>query len=262
MSTPLKSLQKVFEEKKESLLSIFFTAGFPKKDSTTEICLALNEAGVDFIEVGFPFSDPIADGLTIQQSSEKAIKNGMNLSVLFSQLKEIKPKLSLPVLLMGYLNPVMQFGMERFLDECVESGVSALILPDLPLIEYKNVWSKELSKRGLGLVFLVTPQTTEERIREIDELSTSFIYAVSSQAVTGAAGNQDIQSSQDAYFKRLKDLNLNSPVIVGFGIHDKKSFERASLSTRGAIIGSAFLRAIENAENVKKATLDFVRGIR
>ncbi len=256
------SLQEVIRKKETPLLSIFFTAGFPKPESTAEIYLALQDSGVDFVEIGFPFSDPIADGSTIQKTSEQAIKNGMNLEVLFSELRSIKDQISMPIILMGYLNPVLAYGVERFISDCKEVGVQGLILPDLPIDEYDAEWKENLEANGISLIFLVTPQTGDERIREIDKRSTAFIYAVSSQAVTGGSSTASLKSVQESYFMRLKNLNLSHPVIAGFGIHDRESFEFATRYLDGAIIGSAFLRAIENTEDMKSTIREFIKALK
>ncbi len=236
----------------DKILSIFLTAGFPKLNSLMQNCIELQQAGVKMIEIGFPFSDPIADGETIQKSSEVAIKNGMNLGVLFNQLSEYRYKVSIPTLLMGYLNPVVQYGVDRFLDDAKRVGIDGLIIPDLPMYEFKNVWKEKLAERNISFVFLITPQTSEERIREIDEMSTSFIYAVSSQAVTG--GENSVENKDNTkvtnFYKYLNDLNLKHPIIIGFGISDKSSFQQATEFAKGAIIGSAFIRAIDKGEKV------------
>jgi tryptophan synthase alpha chain len=258
----IEKLRSLFRDRKEPLLSIFFTAGFPSLESTTEAYLSLKEAGVHFVEIGFPFSDPIADGSTIQQSSERAIKNGMNLEVLFGQLREIKDQITMPVILMGYLNPVLRYGKERFIDTCEEIGVSGLILPDLPVYEYLSEWKESLDEKGISLIFLVTPQTTEDRIRKIDEISNTFIYAVSSQAVTGGSSSTVSSHEQEAYFKKLADLRLNTPVMVGFGIHDKASFDSATKYLDGAIIGSAFLRNIEDGREIDLQVKKFIQAVK
>jgi tryptophan synthase alpha chain len=255
------SLQEVVQNKETPLCSIFFTAGYPKLESTPDIYLALQEAGVDFVEIGFPFSDPIADGSTIQKTSEQAIRNGMNLEVLFSQLRGIREQISMPIILMGYLNPVLRYGIERFVSDCSDAGVQGLILPDLPLSEYERDWKDLLSEKGISAVFLVTPQTSEERIREIDALSTSFIYAVSSQAVTGGTADSSSREFQEAYFKRLAGMKLLHPVVVGFGIHDKDSFDFASKHLQGGIIGSEFLRVIGTAADLESTIQSFITKI-
>ncbi len=255
------NLSRVFAGDKK-LLSVFTTAGFPVLRSIKPVVSALEGSGVDFIELGFPFSDPVADGATIQHTSEIAIKNGMNLKALFEQLAECRKEISLPIILMGYLNPIIQFGMDEFFKACTKCGVDGVIIPDLPLAEYKLVWKAELEKRNLSFVFLVTPQTSDERIRELDSESDSFIYAVSSQAVTGGEASGS-QASPEEYYKRLLALDLKHPVVVGFGISDKASFDLATKYHRGAIIGSAFLRALgEDKEGIEARVSAFIQTVK
>jgi len=239
------------------LLSIFLTAGYPELESTEPLLQALNEEGVDFIELGFPFSDPIADGSTIQESSEQALKNGMHLELLFNQISKVSEKLKAPLLLMGYLNPVLRYGKEKFLARCEECGVSGLILPDLPFSVYKREWKEELEKRNIGIVFLVTPSTAEERIREIDAENPLFIYAVSSYSLTGSSITEQVEG----YLGRLKSMSLTSPLVVGFGIRDKESFLTVTKYARGAIIGSAFLSSLSGEQDAVAAARMFVRKV-
>jgi tryptophan synthase alpha chain len=258
-------LKEIFTNNSKPKLSIFYTAGFPELKNTESLYLSLQESEVDFVEIGFPFSDPIADGSTIQKTSEIAIKNGMSLEVLFSQLRNFKDKINMPIILMGYLNPVVRYGVERFISDCKSVNVSGLILPDLPMYEYENTWKEKLEANDISLIFLITPQTEEDRIKEIDNLTTSFIYAVSSNAVTGdISSNLDLKEKQETFYKKLKSLNLKNPVIVGFGIKDKESFELASKHLSGAIIGSEFLRRIENVSdsNLDTVVKEFVLGVR
>jgi tryptophan synthase alpha chain len=254
-----QKFKEIFSTEKK-LLSVFTTAGYPTLNSTKVVVQALDASGVDFIELGFPFSDPVADGETIQKTNTVSIEEGMTLKVLFEQLKDFRKTVSMPIVLMGYLNPIVQFGLKNFLDACFENNIDGLIIPDLPLSEYKKEWEAELVKRNISFVFLVTPQTSDERIREIDGLSDSFIYAVSSQAVTGGAVNAS--SSPEQYYQRLDELNLNHPVIVGFGISDKESFNLATKYHKGAIIGSAFLRAIGERGELKNKVQDYISSIR
>lgn len=234
--------QKLQENKK--LLSIYFTAGFPNLNDTATIIKELEKSGVDMIEIGLPFSDPLADGPTIQESSTIAIENGMTTKVLFEQLKDIRKNVQIPLLIMGYFNPIMQFGVENFCKKCAEIGIDGLIIPDLPLEIYKNEYQSVFEKYNLKNIFLITPQTTNERIQEIDELSDCFIYMVSSAAVTGSQSGFGIE--QTKYFKRIHDLKLKNPQIIGFGIKDKKTFEQATEYQKGAIIGSAFITFLKN----------------
>lgn len=233
--------QKLQEDRK--LLSIYFTAGFPKLNDTTTIIEELEKSGVDMIEIGLPFSDPLADGPTIQESSTIAIENGMTTKVLFEQLKDIRKSVQIPLLIMGYFNPIMQFGVEKFCQKCAETGIDGLIIPDLPLEIYKSEYQSIFEKYNLKNIFLITPQTSESRIREIDELSDSFIYMVSSAAVTGSQSG--FGNEQTDYFKRIQDLKLKNSQIVGFGIKDKKTFEQATEYQKGAIIGSAFIKYLD-----------------
>lgn len=240
------------------LLSIYFTAGFPKLNDTTVIIEALEKAGVDMIEIGLPFSDPLADGPTIQYSSELALKNGMNTQVLFEQLKNIRDTVKIPLLIMGYFNPILQYGVEPFCKKCSEVGIDGLIIPDLPLAVYESEYAAIFEKYGLENIFLITPQTTENRIREIDGKSKGFIYMVSSAGTTGSTSGFGEEQLQ--YFKRIQALKLKTPQIVGFGIKDKETFSRATAYTSGAIIGSAFIHFLEK-EGVEKIT-GFVSEIR
>ena len=246
--------QKLQEDKK--LLSIYFTAGFPDLNDTITIIKELEKSGVDMIEIGLPFSDPLADGPTIQESSTIAIENGMTTKLLFEQLKDIRKSVQIPLLIMGYFNPIMQFGIEKFCQKCAEIGIDGLIIPDLPLEIYKSEYESIFEKYNLKNIFLITPQTSEIRIREIDELSDSFIYMVSSASVTGSQSG--FGNEQTEYFKRIHDLKLKNPQIVGFGIKDKETFEQATEYQKGAIIGSAFVKYLKYSDThtIKKFILD------
>lgn len=234
--------QKVQENKK--LLSIYFTAGYPNLNDTVSIIQELEKSGVDMIEIGLPFSDPLADGPTIQESSTQAIENGMTTKLLFEQLKDIRKTVEIPLIIMGYFNPMMQFGVEKFCQQCNEVGIDGLIIPDLPLEEYLSEYQTIFEKYNLKNVFLITPQTTNERILQIDSVSDSFIYMVSSAAVTGSQSG--FGTEQMNYFERISNLNLKNPQIIGFGINNKKTFEQATSYQKGAIIGSAFIKFITN----------------
>ncbi len=233
-------VNKLNENKK--LLSIYFTAGYPEPDSTVPILENLERSGVDMVEIGLPFSDPLADGPTIQQSSTQALKNGMTTKKLFAQLENIREKVSIPLLLMGYFNPILQFGVEEFCKKCAETGIDGLIIPDLPVEVYHNNYQKIFKKYNLVNVFLITPQTTEERIRYIDSISDGFIYMVSTASTTGAQGS--FGNTQKEYFKRISRMQLKTPQIVGFGISNKETFELATRHAAGAIIGSAFVKFV------------------
>lgn len=234
--------QKLQENKK--LLSIYFTAGYPNLNDTVSIIQELEKSCVDMIEIGLPFSDPLADGPTIQESSTQAIENGMTTKLLFEQLKDIRKTVEIPLIIMGYFNPMMQFGVEKFCQQCNEVGIDGLIIPDLPLEEYLSEYQAIFEKYNLKNVFLITPQTTNERILQIDSVSDSFIYLVSSASVTG--NQSGFGKDQMEYFKRISNLNLNNPQIIGFGIHNSETFNQATLHQKGAIIGSAFVKFLKN----------------
>lgn len=232
--------QKLQEDKK--LLSIYFTAGYPNINDTVNIIQNLEKNGVDMIEIGLPFSDPLADGPTIQESSTQALKNGMTSEILFEQLKNIRKSVSIPLIIMGYFNPMLQYGVEAFCEKCQEIGIDGLIIPDLPVDVYHNEYKSTFEKYGLINVFLITPQTSEERIRYIDSISNGFIYMVSSASTTGAQSG--FGDEQTAYFKRIATMNLKNPQIVGFGISNNETFSQATKYAKGAIIGSAFVKHV------------------
>lgn len=244
---------------KKRALSVYFTAGYPHLDSTIPLALSLQEAGVDFIEIGFPYSDPVADGPVIQHSSTVALQNGMTLPLLFQQLLELKKQIQIPVYLMGYFNPVLQYGVEAFCKSCRESGIRGVIIPDLPLYEYKTIYQAIFEKYDLSFVFMITPQTEPARIREIDKLSKTFIYMLSSPSVTG----QSLSISEETiqYFQRIRDMKLQSPIVVGFGIGNHESFRAATDYADGAIVGSAFVRLLDK-ENPLQYTAGFIDSIR
>lgn len=247
--------QKLQEDKK--LLSIYFSAGYPQLNDTVTIIKNLEKAGVDMIEIGMPFSDPLADGPTIQASSTKALNNGMTTKILFEQLKSIRESVEIPLILMGYFNPVLQYGVEAFCKKCQEIGIDGLILPDLPVDVYDEHYKEVFEKYGLINVFLITPQTSDERIRYIDSVSKGFIYMVSSASTTGA--QQGFGDVQTQYFKRIASLNLQNPQIVGFGISNNDTFLQATQYAKGAIIGSAFIKHL--TEYKVNAIDDFVTSI-
>ena len=246
------------ENKGKKLLSIYFTAGYPKPDDTVKIIQELEKNGVDFIEIGLPFSDPLADGPTIQESSTQALKNGMTTNKLFDQLKDIRETVKIPLIIMGYFNPMLQFGVEKFCQKCKEAGIDGLIIPDLPVAIYNEGYKAIFEKYGLLNIFLITPQTSEERIRFIDSVSGGFIYMVSSASVTGST--KGFGEDTKAYFKRIAAMNLKNPQIIGFGISDKESFKQATEYASGAIIGSAFVKHL--TENGTEKISQFVKEIR
>jgi len=249
-------LSRLFSSGKKNLLNIYFTAGYPALEDTVATATALADAGADIIEIGMPYSDPLADGTTIQQSSEQAIANGMTMDVLFGQVEAIRRATDIPIVWMGYLNPVMQYGQERFMQRCAETGIDGLIIPDLPLHEYKAHFQAMAQAMGLSFSFLITPQTPEARIREIERLSTGFVYMVSSASVTGA--NAGISAEQIAYFERIQAMQLARPKLIGFGISDKDSFDTACRYADGAIIGSAFIRALGAGRGVREIVEEFL----
>lgn len=255
----MNRIDQLFSNKPKEILNIYCTAGFPALNDTLTIMETLQQSGVDMIELGMPFSDPLADGPVIQESSTRAIANGMRISVLFEQLKGFRDRISLPVILMGYMNPVLQFGVENFCKKCAETGVDGIILPDLPMDEFETEYRPIFEKYGLHLIFLVTPETSEARIRKIDGVSKGFVYAVSSSSTTGK--DKDM-GDQQAYFARLKEMKLKNPVLIGFGIRDKHTFAAACANSNGAIIGSAFVKAIENSTNLQSSIQSFVQGIK
>ncbi|GAB5401358.1 MAG: tryptophan synthase subunit alpha [Aureisphaera sp.] len=248
--------QKLQENKK--LLSIYFTAGYPALGDTVPIIKELEQSGVDMIEIGLPFSDPLADGPTIQQSSTAALHNGMTTHMLFDQLANIRKDVKIPLIIMGYFNPVLQYGVEAFCSKCKEIGIDGLILPDLPLAEYQEHYQTIFEKYGLINVFLITPQTSEERIQQIDSASKGFIYMVSSASTTGA--KTGFGSEQAAYFNRIASMELKNPQIVGFGISNASTFQAATENAKGAIIGSAFIKALQK-EGVSGIS-NFIKTIR
>ena len=236
-------IYNILKEKSSNNLSIYFTAGFPRLHDTTKVIQELSNAKVDFIEVGLPYSDPLADGPTIQKSSQEALQNGINLDIVFDQLLQIKGTNKTPLVLMGYLNQLLKYGEEKFCQKVVDCGIDTLILPDLPMVEYENHYQLLFNSYGITNVFLITPQTTDERILKIDSYTKSFIYMVASSAITGAKG--EISEEQIAYFERIKSMNLKSKLIIGFGISDHQTFSKACEFAHGAIIGSAFIEHIE-----------------
>ncbi|TDS11624.1 tryptophan synthase alpha chain [Maribacter caenipelagi] len=227
-------------EEGKKLLSIYFTAGYPALNDTVKIIQDIEKNGVDMIEIGLPFSDPLADGPTIQESSTAALKNGMTTEILFKQLKDIRKSVSIPLIIMGYFNPMLQYGVEAFCKKCQEIGIDGLILPDLPLDVYQDEYEAIFKKYGLINVFLITPQTSNTRIRQIDDASNGFIYMVSSASVTGSKSG--FGQEQESYFERIAAMNLKNPQIVGFGIKDEETFQQATKTAKGAIIGSAFIK--------------------
>lgn len=255
----MNRIDKLFHQKQKNILSIYFTAGHPRLDSTTEIIKALANEGVDLIEIGIPFSDPVADGPVIQQSSQVALENGMSLKLLFDQLKNIRQSVDIPLILMGYLNPVLQFGIEPFCKKCSEIGIDGTILPDLPLDIYLEEYKPVYEKYGIYNIFLATPQTSDERYRQLDAKSGGFLYMVAASSITGA--RKKFEKYQLDYFIRIKKLQLKLPRLIGFGISSKETFETACKYANGAIIGSAFVKALEQKGDLKENIREFLRTV-
>lgn len=256
----MNRIDKLFNEKRGNILSVYFTAGYPLLDSTAGIVRALADAGTDMIEIGMPFSDPMADGPVIQRSNETALQNGMSLKLLFRQLRNIRDEVSLPILLMGYLNPVIQFGVENFCRQCAETGIDGVILPDLPPMVYTEEFLPVFEKYNLYNILLISPQSDDERICALDKISRGFIYMVSSSAVTGIKG--EFSEFQLSYFKRVRDLKLNNPCLIGFGISDHATFISACKYSGGSIIGSAFVKMLGEKGNVPEMISKFINEIR
>lgn len=254
----MSRLNELFTKENRRVLNVYCTAGYPQLNSTIEVMKALQNSGADIIELGMPYSDPLADGPVIQASSAKALQNRMTITKLLEQLKDFRKEIKVPVVLMGYLNPLLQFGFEKFCAKCAEVGIDGLIIPDIPMYEYEKEYAAIVKKNGLDFIFLVTPQTSDERIKKLDSLSSGFLYAVSSSSLTGS--DKDF-SSVGTYLQRLKNMQLNNPILVGFGIKDKTTFETACKYGNGAIIGSAYIKALENTDDVEKATKDFLERI-
>jgi tryptophan synthase alpha chain len=256
----MNRIKELFKSKRKSLLSVYYTAGFPTLTATIPIAQHLEKAGVDIIEIGIPFSDPIADGPTIQESNKIALDNGMNLHLLLEQVRGIRKCVSLPIILMGYLNPVLQFGFEKFVKEAARVGVDGLILPDLPVDEYLLMYKKIVDENELTNTFLISPTTSEKRIRKIDAASNGFIYAVSSSSTTGA--QQGFSTEQESYFKRLQDMELVNPFLIGFGVSNHETFAAVSKYSLGAIVGSAFISLLKSSTDLESDITRFIKGLR
>jgi tryptophan synthase alpha chain len=245
----MNRINQLFRNKKENILSVYFTAGFPKLEDTVPTLKCLQDNGVDLIEIGVPFSDPMADGLVIQNSSHTALQNGMSIRKLFEQLTGVRAKIHIPLIMMGYLNPIMQFGFEAFCKECNRVGVDGMIIPDLPMADFLAEYKEIAECYGLEFIFLITPETSDERIRQIDGYTNGFIYMVSSAAVTGTQSSFD---NKVDYFNRINAMRLKNPRLIGFGISNKSTRDMVNRYSSGAIIGSAFIKALEETQDVEK----------
>lgn len=253
-------LHQLFKNARKPLLSVFYTAGFPKLDDTSVVAESLEKAGADLIEIGIPFSDPVADGPTIQQSNKVALDNGITLPQILKQVSGIRKSVKLPIILMGYLNPVMQYGVEKFAKDAAAAGVDGVILPDMPLPEYEREYRRVFDEAGLLLTFLISPTTSDDRIRQIDRISNGFIYAVSASSTTGA--KKGFAPEQLQYFDRLKKMKLRNPFLIGFGISNKETFSQASEYSAGAIVGSAFVSMLKDSKNIEQDVKRFVEEIK
>jgi tryptophan synthase alpha chain len=253
----MNRIDRLFKEKQKNILSVYFTAGYPSIDSTAGIVKSLEESGTDMVEIGMPFSDPMADGPVIQRSNEAALRNGMSLKVLFSQLNDIRKDVQIPLLLMGYLNPVIQFGMENFCRQCQETGIDGVILPDMPPSVYKEEYLRVYEKYNLYNILLISPQSDNDRIRTIDNISRGFIYMVSSSSVTGVRNS--FSEDQISYFKRVRDMKLKNPGLIGFGISNRDTFRSACKYASGGIIGSAFVKMVGQEGNSADRIEGFVK---
>jgi len=254
----MSRLQDLFQQKKKRVLNMYCTAGYPELNSTVDVMQNLQDAGADMLELGMPYSDPLADGPVIQASASKALANGMTIATLFKQLENFRTSIHVPVVLMGYMNPVLQYGFERFCAAAAAVGIDGLILPDLPLYEWETEYGAILKKYNLDFIFLVTPETSEARIRKLDAASSGFLYAVSSSSTTGGTINL---AALENYLQRLQAMHLKNPVLVGFGIKDKKTFDTACNYAQGAIIASAYIKALEQQPDVKQTTRQFLNAV-
>jgi tryptophan synthase alpha chain len=254
----MSKLELVFKEKSKRVLNVYCTAGYPSLDSTMKVMTSLQENGADIIELGMPYSDPLADGEVIQVSSIKALANGMNIAVLFDQIKDMRKSIIIPVILMGYMNPILQYGFENFCKKAKEVGVDGLILPDLPLFEFEQSYGKIITENNLDFIFLVTPETPVDRIKKLDSLSNGFLYAVSSSATTGKDKDFNVVAQ---YLQKLQAMQLKNPILVGFGIKDKATFDAATLHTQGAIIGSAYIQQLTKGGDIETTTSQFLNSV-
>lgn len=253
-------ITQLFDKQKKNILSVFYTAGFPKLNDTIEIACHLERAGAELIEIGIPFSDPVADGPTIQESNKIALDNGMSLHLLIEQVKEIRKTVTLPIILMGYVNPVLQYGMKQFVKDASAAGVDGLIIPDMPLAEFNEHYQDLFEEHNLSNTFLIAPTTSSDRIQQIDRASQGFIYAVSASSTTGA--KSDFSAEQISYFEKLKGIHLRNPFLIGFGISNQATFSKACEYGAGAIVGSAFVQLLKASSNLERDIITFVKNIK
>ncbi|MES2389731.1 MAG: tryptophan synthase subunit alpha [Bacteroidota bacterium] len=256
----MNRIDKLFAQKKGNILSVFFTAGYPAFEDTLPILELLEKYGADMVEIGIPFSDPVADGPTIQQASSIALEQGMTLEKLLGQLANMRTKISIPVILMGYLNPILQFGIDKFLERCRETGIDGLIIPDFPPEEFEKGFAEKFLDNGISYIPLAAPSTSAQRFKLVDKASTGFIYVVSSPGVTGGEGQ--FSETTMSYFKKLGEAKPVRPMLVGFGIHNANTFEQACEYTSGAIVGSAFIRALEKGGSLEEKISGFMKKFR
>ena len=254
----MSNLELVFKEKSKRILNVYCTAGYPSLDSTMKVMASLQKNGADIIELGMPYSDPLADGEVIQVSSMKALANGMNIAVLFEQIQDMRKSITIPVILMGYMNPILQYGFEAFCKKAKEVGVDGLILPDLPLFEFEDSYGKIITENNLDFIFLVTPETPDQRVKKLDSLSNGFLYAVSSSATTGKDKDFNVVAQ---YLQKLQAMQLKNPILVGFGIKDKATFDAATVHTQGAIIGSAYIQQLTKGGDIETTTSQFLNSV-
>ena len=254
----MSRLSELFKKQSTRVLNVYCTAGFPNLNSTLEVMESLQSNGANIIELGMPYSDPLADGEVIQLSSMKALANGMNIAVLFEQIQDMRKSISIPVILMGYMNPILQYGFEAFCKKAKEVGIDGLILPDLPLFEFEDAYGKIIKENGLDFIFLVTPETPDQRVKKLDSLSNGFLYAVSSSATTGKDKDFNVVAQ---YLQKLQALQLKNPILVGFGIKDKATFDAATVHTQGAIIGSAYIQQLSKGGDIETITSQFLNSV-
>lgn len=253
-------INTLFEEKQQNILSVYYPAGFPRLEDTLPVLTELQAAGANMVEIGIPFSDPMADGTVIQNASGVALRNGISLKKIFSQLETLRSTIHIPVILMGYLNPIMQYGFERFCQSCVETGVDGMIIPDLPFSDYVSHYKLIADKHHLNVIMLITPETSEDRVRLIDQNTAGFIYMVSSASTTGV--QKDFNQSKQDYFERINRMQLKNPRLVGFGVSNKQTLDAANANASGAIVGSKFVQLLENSESTKEAVQKLLSGLR